>query len=509
MIRSVLVLGGGSAGLLAAITLKSRLPQLPVTVLRPKDRGDLWDGEGTTPTLGFHLHHYCKLDVPTFYHLAQPQWKLGIRFEWGPRPFFNYVFGFELDTQYGLLPRGTGYYVNDTEAFEATGNQTGLMNANKVWLRQPDGFPRLSADEFGHHLRNDLLVSYLQSVAQQLGITIIDDEAVEVMRADYGVAGLRTAAHGTLTAELFVDASGLRSQLLGETVKEPFISYHDALYCDRAVVGSWDRAEEPIKPYTTAQTMAAGWCWQLEHEKRIDRGYVYSSSFLSAGEAEAEFRANNPKVKDTRTVSFRQGRHERFWVNNVVGIGDAAAFVDPLEATGLAAACVQAQMLAETLADCELQPNPSTIFNFNRLHARSTDSVRDFLAVHYRFNSRMDTPFWRECRGQVALHGAEAIVEYFQANGPSVLARRCLLDQAGLQEYGMEGYLALLVGQSVPYRRPYTPSDLDLHNWARIQQSVRNKVAGAYTVPEALAMVRSPYWAWPERLFNRSMAERP
>ena len=509
MIRSVLVIGGGSAGLLAAVTLRIRLPQMPITVIRPKDRGILWPGDGASPTLALHLHHYCKLDIATFYRLVEPMWKLGVRFEWGPRPFFNYVNGFELDTQYGLLPRGTGYYIDDTEPFEATGAKSELMNANKVWLRQPDGWPHIVAEELGYHIDNEKLIGYLQSMVEQRAVPIIDDEILEVTRDDGGITGVRTEAHDTLSADLYVDATGTRSQLLGDALNEPFISYDDALYCDRAVVGGWTRGEEPVKPYTTAQTMPAGWCWQIEHEHRIDRGYVYSSRYLADDQAQAEFRAANPKMTDACMVSFRSGRRQRYWADNVVGIGAAAAFVDPLEATDLATTCVQAQMLAETLADCDAQPNPSTIFNYNRLHARSMDSVRDFLAVHYRFNTRLDTPFWRECRAQVALHGAEDIVMYFQANGPSVVARRCLFDQTGLGEYGMEGYLALLVGQSVPYRHPYAPSEQDLHNWGRIRQSVRNKVATAFTVPEALALVRSPRWAWPPQLYNRPLLERP
>ena len=136
MIRSVLIFGGGSAGFLAALTLKRRLPELPVTILRSKDIGIIGVGEGTTTTVGYHLHHYCNLDVATFYRLVEPQWKIGIRFEWGPRPYFNYVFGYELDTIYPPLPRGTGYYLDGEEAFVTAGLQSRLMHENQIWLRR-------------------------------------------------------------------------------------------------------------------------------------------------------------------------------------------------------------------------------------------------------------------------------------------------------------------------------------------------------------------------------------
>src|SRR5262245_39906343 len=117
MIRNVLVLGSGCTGLLAALTLKHRLPDLSVTLLNSGDGAAMGMGEGTTTTFGYHLHNYCGLGLDRFYLLVQPLWKIGTRFEWGPRPFFNYVFGFELDTMYQLLPRGTGYFLDNTEPF--------------------------------------------------------------------------------------------------------------------------------------------------------------------------------------------------------------------------------------------------------------------------------------------------------------------------------------------------------------------------------------------------------
>src|SRR5205814_5969658 len=145
--------------------------------------------------------------------------------------------------------------------------------------------------------------------------------------------GRRLESGAVLDADLFVDASGFRAQLLGKTLKEPFYSYKDSLFCDKAVVGGWKREAEPIKPYTTAETMDAGWCWQIEHEHHINRGYVYSSSFISDEAALAEFLRKNPKVAiQPRVVRFRTGRYQRTWIGNVVAVGNATGFVEPLEA---------------------------------------------------------------------------------------------------------------------------------------------------------------------------------
>jgi len=509
MIRSVLVFGGGSAGFLAALTLKCRFPNLDIRLLRSKDLGIIQVGEGTTTTFGYHLHHYCGLDIKTFYRMAQPQWKIGIRFEWGPRPFFNYVFGIELDSQFSVLPRGSGYYLDNTEGFIASGIQSCLMNQNQIWMRKPDGSPRLVPDEFTYHLENEKLVNYFEAMARERALPIIEGTAIEIQQDENGVTGVRLESGTVLAADLYIDASGFRAQLLSKTLNEPFYSYKDSLFCDRAIVGGWNRTDEPIKPYTTAETMNAGWCWQIEHETHINRGYVFSSSFINDNDAEAEFRAKNPKVRSTRIVPFRTGRLQRFWVKNVVGVGNSVGFVEPLEATSLAFICIQCQAVAEVLADCSFNPNRSTLEIFNRQMARGYDAVRDFLALHYRFNKRLDTPFWRECLNKTELHAANRVVEFYRENGPSVLWRNILFEETDPREFGMEGYLAMLVGQCVPYQSVYQPSERDRQNWQNLQHSFCRNTGKAFKVPEALRLIRSDSWTWPKHLYDRSQNIRP
>jgi tryptophan halogenase len=305
-----------------------------------------------------------------------------------------------------------------------------------------------------------------------------------------------------MTADLFVDCSGFASVLLGKTLQVPYVSFKRSLFNDRAVVGGWQRTDEPIKPYTTAETMTAGWCWQIEHEFWINRGYVYSSDFISDEDAETEFRAKNPKVEKTRIVRFRSGRYERTWVGNVVAIGNASGFVEPLEATGLGLICAQAQALVEMLRADDQRINPSLVKHYELRLEKTWEQIVNFLAVHYKFNTRLDTPYWRACQNDAELGWAEEIVDYYRAIGPSVVARETLLDYH--DQFGMEGYLTMLVGQGVPYKNPYQPSAQEQANWSRIQQAIRNKVASAYTVPEALAFVRSDYWQWPKTMYTRA-----
>jgi tryptophan halogenase len=251
--------------------------------------------------------------------------------------------------------------------------------------------------------------------------------------------------------------------------------------------------------------MDAGWCWRIDHEFLINRGYVYCSGFLSDEEAEREFRAKNPKVQTTKPVKFVTGRYERSWVKNVVGIGNASGFVEPLESTSLGVICDESDSLVSSLLECDREPTPTVVRQYNKRFAMKWDNIRDFLAIHYKFNTGMDTPFWRECRARCDIGGAAEIVEYYRENGPGTYHHLTLLNR--LSQFGLEGYWALLLGQKVPYERPYVPSDEERDAWHRIQQAFRAKAETGVGVKEALTLVRSPSFQWPATLYTDRLFE--
>jgi tryptophan 7-halogenase len=231
----VVILGGGSAGFLVAITLRTKVPDLRVTVIRSKDIGIIGVGEGTTVLVPSHLHRYLGIDRAAFYAAAKPVWKLGIRFLWGPRPQFNYTFTHQLDAKFQGLPRHNGFYCD--EQFDYTDLAGALMQYDRAFARRRDGLP-LVTDDHAYHLENADLVVFLESHAAGLGVRVVDDTVVEVRRDTSGdVAGLALAGGCVETGELYVDCSGFASVLLGKTLGEPFVSFAGTLFCDRAVVG--------------------------------------------------------------------------------------------------------------------------------------------------------------------------------------------------------------------------------------------------------------------------------
>ena len=269
------------------------------------------------------------------------------------------------------------------------------------------------------------------------------------------------------------------------------VSYRASLFCDRAVIGSWERSRyEPIRPYMTAETMEAGWCWQIEHEKHVARGYVYASDFVSDGDAELVFRSKNPRITTTKLVKFVSGRRRNAWVGNVVGIGDASGFVEPLEATALLVISHDVRRLAEVLLGSELDPAPAARA-YNMKSAVSWDAIRDFLAVHYRFNTRLDTPFWRACRADVDLCGASELVSYYQEEGPNEWGASILRMTHSWVGFSLDSYYTLLVGQRVPYAKQYRATEDELRRWHRSGRKTVHLLLNAVEPGRALQIFRA------------------
>lgn len=492
LVREVLVLGGGSAGLIAALTVKRMLPGLTVRLVRSSDIGVIGVGEGTTAVFPAHFFDVLKVPKEEFYRETQPTWKQGIRFLWGPRESFNYTFEFQYDQQREGMPHANGFYCEDD--CRDLDLPSALMDRGKAFLSGPLGRP-LVRGQYAFHIENHRLVTYLERLASASGIEVIEGTLEHVEPGEHGVGALVFDGGRRMTADLFIDASGFRSELMERFLHEPFRDFSSSLFCNRAVIGGWDRGSDPLVAYTTAESMDAGWCWKIEHEHWVNRGYVYSSDFISDDDALAEFLRKNPKVSNQpRVVKFRSGRYERSWVKNVVGIGNASGFVEPLEATALAQIIYGSRWLVEMLKQSAFRPSESNQRVYNTLMGRAWDEIRDFLAFHYRFNTREETPFWKLCRNETSLGDYQGLYEFYRDEGPAPLIVHEVPYKPNI--YGVEGFLTMLVGMKVPYQRRHQPSDHEWKLWDKHRSSLCTKAAGGVDSVAALAAIRSPDWQW-------------
>jgi tryptophan 7-halogenase len=489
MVERVLVLGGGTAGLLTAIALKTKIPQLQVRLLRSHDLGETGVGEATTPHFRELVHRYLGIGLQEFYLAAAPLPNLGTRFAWGPRSSFNLPFGPHVLVQPEGLVRPLGYYCD--EDMEYLSPSSSLMSAGRAFPVADDG-SLVIVEDMAYQVDNGRLIAFLELHAKRSGIECLDETIRDVKQGAQGVDGLVASSGVTYEADLYVDSSGFRSLLLGQTLKEPLLDFRASLFCDRALVGTRDREpQEPIRPYTSVETVNAGWCWQVEHEDRVARGYVYASDFQSDDEAEREFRARNPRLKSIGLVRFASGRRRNAWVQNVVAVGDAAGYVEPLAATSLLLNSHDASRLTEILLDAKLNSGPAARA-YNVRSATTRDAIRDFLALHYRFNTRLDTPFWRACRADVDLGGLSELVSHYQKEGPSEQGANTLPPGYSWLGFTADACFTLLLGQRVPYRNTYVPSDDELRELAMFRLENRALALNSFEPGRALKVMREP-----------------
>lgn len=449
MIRKVIVVGSGSAGLIAALAIKKRNPGLSVRVLSSRKIGTIGVGEGTVPYVLSFMHSYLGLDESEAYRELDPVYKLGVRFTWGRRNYYDYTFSphqHQIDIP-GETKRSGHFVSGNSTNFDLP---SAMMEQNKALPRRPDGLPNLpeAGNLVAWHLENQKFIAWLEKQASQLEIELIDGKFTGVsLKADGDVQGLHLESGALLKADFFVDASGFRSELVHKALETPHVSFGESLLCRRALVGGWDRENEPILPYTTSDGMNAGWAWQIDHPERINRGYVYCPDHISDEAAEEEFRSRNPKLGEVREVNFTSGRVKEVWVKNVVAIGNAAGFVEPLEATAIMCACFQSKWLADGLVESDRNPTPSMKTLYNRQVKDLWEEIKDFLALHYKFNDRLDNEFWSRCREEIEIGQLTNLVDFYRQNGPTPLGSVLVPERS---PFGYVGYLSHLIGLAIP-----------------------------------------------------------
>jgi tryptophan halogenase len=456
-VRTVGILGGGTAGWLTALALRAQLPWLDVTVLETPSIPIIGVGEASVPSLVAFLHHYCKLDILEFTQAVQPTWKQGIRFEWGLPGDYAFQAPFDWEVN-GVGMLGSMAETGSVNRFTL---EAILMGKNVTPVIRTDGklqsfLPMLP---FAYHLDNQRLVHYLTRTALARGVRHLDAKIVDAPLvagaagdAEPEIAHLVTDDGQKLAFDLYVDCSGFRSLLVGEKLGTKFHSFASSLFTDSAIPFNVPHGGK-IKPYTTARTMEHGWCWNIPMVENDHLGYVFSSAHCSDDEALAEARRTWPDLVNERVVRFRSGRHDRLWVGNVFAIGNAYAFVEPLESTGL---LMITRAITSLVRAFPIGADNAVMKRFvNTSVGRDWDRLRWFLSVHYKFNRRLDSRFWTEVRASTDVSGLQGALDIFRTRGPLSLLPRAirgsLTDEAQVFFYGLAGLDNILLGQQVPH----------------------------------------------------------
>ncbi len=407
-IEQIVIVGGGTSGWLSAVFLNRLLSggEHPpaITLIESQDIGTIGVGEATIPSIK-NIFKVCGIDEADWLVRCNASFKTAIKFvNWsgtGQDVFWH---------PFSRLPIVEGLLLSHHWLRRRLdGDPTAFARSCSIAIPACEArrAPRFGTDppydgqlEYAYHLDAGLLATYLKELGKAGGVRHVVDDVVGVARDGRGfISHLRTAHHGELTGDLFLDCSGFRGLLINEAMGEPFVSYSDALLCDRAIAMSLpaDDARDGINPYTTATALSAGWAWRIPLFGRTGDGYVYSSAHISPEEAEREFRLyRGPAAErgEARHLRMRIGHTRNFWVNNCVAIGLAGGFIEPLESTGIWFTELGLSNLAFHFPDHSFAPG--VIRKYNDMMRRHYEKVRDFIVMHYCTTRREDTPFWRD-----------------------------------------------------------------------------------------------------------------
>jgi tryptophan halogenase len=403
-IEKVVIVGGGTAGWMAAAALSKVLGSLlRVELVESEEIGIIGVGEATIPQIQL-FNRVLELDEDEFLRATNGAIKLGIEFVDWVRPGHRYLHAF------GLFGLGLGHIPFHQLWLKsiAGGETSSYWDYSLNSIAAAEGrFERLQRDPNGvhegltwaFHFDASLYAKYLRGHAEKRGVVRTEGKVAKVnLREPDGFVRSVTLEDGReIAGDLFIDCSGFCGLLIEQTLKTGYEDWTPWLPCDRAVAVPC-ASNGHYEPFTRSTARPAGWQWRIPLQHRIGNGCVYSSRFMDDDEAASILLANldGEALAEPRQLRFTTGRRRKSWSRNCVALGLASGFMEPLESTSI-------HMIQSGL-DRLIAYFPTSGFSdadidqYNRLIAMEAERVRDFLVFHYRSTERVDTPFWRHCQ---------------------------------------------------------------------------------------------------------------
>ena len=471
---SIIIVGGGTAGWMAAAALARNLRdgQTRIQVVESDMIGTVGVGEATIPPIRTFLN-MLEIDESDFIRETQGTFKLGIEFVDWTRKGHRYLhpfgrFGADVDIvpfhHYFLRGHQLGH-VKDIEQFSLT---AAAARQGRFAAVPPKGITS-NHWNYAYHFDATLVAKYLRKYAEQRNVVRTEGKVVDVrMKEDGHVAGITLESGEMIDGDLFIDCTGFRSLLLGEAMGAEYLDWSNYLPCNRAVAVPSENIGEPI-PYTRSTAQQAGWQWRIPLQHRTGNGHVFSDAFISEDEATATLLANleGKPLADPRMLQFTTGRRSFFWKKNCVALGLSAGFMEPLESTAIHLIQVGIAWLLALLPDKRF--NQLEIDEYNRIISTIYEQTRDFIILHYKANEREDSAFWKQCRDMDVPESLQRRMDLFRASG------RCLIQ--GDELFSTNSWLAVLLGQNIwPETYNNTAESMDESALQEMLAGMQNRV---------------------------------
>lgn len=493
----MVIAGGGTAGWLAGCALAHQFrDQLQITLVESEQIGTVGVGESTVPPIRA-FHRFLQIDEQEFMRAVAGTFKLSISFENWRRPGeqFFHPFGtigqgtwatpfhhFWLDSVRRGMPSDLGDFC--LESVASRGDQFSLQTQPQV--------------SYAYHFDAGLYARFLRSKAEAHGLQRVEGKIREVRQHPHSgaVQSLVLEDGQVIEGDLFIDCTGFRALLAEQTLHTGYEDWNDWLPSDRAVAVQTEAVNPPV-PYTRAIAHEAGWRWHIALQHRVGCGLVFSSRHMSDDEAHAKLLRDveGTPLRDPWLVPFRSGRRLQAWNRNVVALGLASGFIEPLESTSIHLTISAVVRLIQLFPVDGI--SPALVQLYNDVSRQEMEHVRDFIILHYHANQR-DEPMWKACR-EMALPGSLDL-------RLRAWRERAHAWQDSSELFRVESWTSVLLGQGMQ-PGPAHPlaasiSDADLRTLlTRIRQPVTQAVA---TMPSQAAFIerycRAGPEVWPQRL---------
>lgn len=422
-IRSVCIVGGGTAGWMTASALAKVLGPhyAQITLVESDEIGIVGVGEATIPQIRL-FNQMLGLDDRDFVRRTNGSFKLGIEFvDWG-KPGDRYIHPFG---RYGIDMAGVSFHafylkgrmLGETHDLERYSLEASAARANRFMRSIDAGKSPLSNIAHAYHFDAGLYARYLREYAEARGVRRVEGRIVDVaLRAGDGFVesvALQDGSH--IEADLFIDCSGFRGLLIEQALQTGYEDWSRWLPCDRALAVPCESAGT-LTPYTRSTAREAGWQWRIPLQHRIGNGYVYCSGHLSDDAAAETLLANldGRPLADPRPIRFTTGRRKAFWNRNVVALGLASGFMEPLESTSIHMIQSGIAHLLAMFPDRNFDPVETA--RYNRVIGEEYIRIRDFLVLHYNANQRPGA-FWSQMREMEIPDGLREKYELYRARG--------------------------------------------------------------------------------------------
>jgi tryptophan halogenase len=441
-IRTILIVGGGTAGWMTAAALANTLAKnCKIILVESEEIGTVGVGEATIPPIKT-FNQMLGLDEREFIKATQGSFKLGIEFvNWGKLEHrYFHPFG-PHGKPFDILPVHQYWLrAKDGSNFDDHSMAWALAKEGRFNRPSPDERNVLSTFDYAYHFDAGLYARYLRVYSEARGVVRAEGKVGSVQQnGETGfVTGVTMEDGRKIEADLFIDCSGFRGLLIEGALKAGYDDWSHWLPCDRAVAIPCAKGDE-FTPYTRSTAHKAGWQWRIPLQHRTGNGYVYCSKFISDEAAFDTLLGNldGATLANPNPLRFTTGRRKKFWDKNVVAIGLSSGFMEPLESTSIHLIQAGISKLLALFPDRDF--DLLLIDEYNHIAVTEYERIRDFLVLHYKLTERTDSELWRYCAAMDIPDTLQFKIDHFRRYGRHI--------PRDMDLFGPPSWLAVHIGQ--------------------------------------------------------------